>query len=165
MATNVTSTTHTVVETTFVIARSWKQSATRRSQTESWARRLMSPRRPRGTVAHVRLRLLLLPILILAGCGGDEAPKKAAPDNAADRRAVAERTAAYLGAYVAGDGAQACARAFDRSVDQAVGMRTVGVCDGRSHAVCESRAAGSAVAAGGWTCSWWWRTAASRSAT
>ena len=70
----------------------------------------MSPRRPRGTVAHVRLRLLLLPILILAGCGGDEAPKKAAPDNAADRRAVAERTAAYLGAYVAGDGEQACAQ-------------------------------------------------------
>jgi len=70
----------------------------------------MTPRRPRGTVAHVRLRLLLLPILILAGCGGDEAPKKAAPDNAADRRAVAERTAAYLGAYVAGDGEQACAQ-------------------------------------------------------
>ena len=71
----------------------------------------MSTRRPRGTVAHVRLRLLLLPILIFAGCGGDAAPKEAAaPDTAADRRAVAERTAAYLGAYVAGDGAQACAQ-------------------------------------------------------
>lgn len=71
----------------------------------------MTPRRPRGTVTRVRLRLLLLPILILAGCGGEEAPRKAAaPDAAADRRAVAERTAAYLGAYVAGDGAQACAQ-------------------------------------------------------
>ena len=71
----------------------------------------MTPRRPRGTVAHVRLRLLLLPILILAGCGGEDAPQKAAaPDAAADRRAVAERTAAYLGAYVAGDGEQACAQ-------------------------------------------------------
>jgi hypothetical protein len=71
----------------------------------------MTPRRPGGTVTRVRLRLLLLPILILAGCGGEEAPRKAAaPDAAADRRAVAERTAAYLGAYVAGDGAQACAQ-------------------------------------------------------
>jgi hypothetical protein len=74
----------------------------------------MTPGPTRGTVARVRLRPLLLPILILvvAGCGGEDRPepKAAAPDAAADRRAVAERTAAYLGAYVAGDGAQACAQ-------------------------------------------------------
>ena len=73
----------------------------------------MTRRRSPGTVARVRLHLLLLAIVVvLAGCGGDDASKQraAGPDAAADRRAVAERTAAYLGAYVAGDGEQACAQ-------------------------------------------------------
>ena len=58
----------------------------------------------------MRARWLLLGLL-LAGCG-EASPPAAEPqrDPAADRRAVQERTAAYLGAYVGGDGARACAQ-------------------------------------------------------
>jgi hypothetical protein len=68
----------------------------------------MTRGRGRGTVSRVRLRLLL-PLLLLAGCG-EEARPVAKPQPADDRRAVQERTAAYLGAYVDGDGARACAQ-------------------------------------------------------
>jgi len=71
----------------------------------------MTARRRRGTVAHVRARTILLPILLLtAGCGGEDARPAKQRDAAADRRAVQERTAAYLGAYVGGDGERACAQ-------------------------------------------------------
>jgi len=71
----------------------------------------MTTRRSRGTVTRVRVRTLLLPILLLAaGCGGEDATPAKQPDAAADRRAVQERTAAYLGAYVRGDGERACAQ-------------------------------------------------------
>jgi hypothetical protein len=69
----------------------------------------MTAARPRGTVRRVRLRpVLVLCLLAVAGCGDDARKPAAKPDAAADRRAVQERTAAYLGTYVTGDGTRAC---------------------------------------------------------
>jgi len=61
--------------------------------------------------------------LALGACGGDAEPaeREAGRDGAAaDRRAVQERTATYLRAYLGGDGPVACAQlspALRRSVD------------------------------------------------
>ena len=57
---------------------------------------------PSGTVPRVRVRLLI-PLLLLAGCGDEPGPSAAE-----DRRGVQQRTASYLGAYLAGDGERAC---------------------------------------------------------
>jgi len=57
--------------------------------------------------------------LLVAGCGAGE---EGAPTGAAaDRRAVQERTASYLRAYLSGDGAGACAQftpAYRRDADR-----------------------------------------------
>ena len=80
----------------------------------------------RGTVPRVRVRpLAALLLLALAGCGGDERGAEA-PTPAEDRRAVQERTATYLRAYVSGDGDGACAQLRRAPADCAATLSAVG---------------------------------------